>query len=40
MINMHFLSQSYTPQLDPFSPDNPLILEPDSLPERLDSVPG
>ena len=24
-INMHFLSQSYTPQLDPFSPDNPLI---------------
>ncbi len=22
---MHFLSQSYTPQLDPFSPDNPLI---------------
>lgn len=24
-INMHFLSQSYTSQLDPFSPDNPLI---------------
>ena len=24
-INMHFLSQSYTPQLDPFSSDNPLI---------------
>ena len=24
-INMHFLSQFYTSQLDPFSPDNPLI---------------
>ena len=24
-INMHFLSESYTPRLDPFSPDNPLI---------------
>src|SRR4030042_4411530 len=24
-INMHLLSRHYTPSLDPFSPDNPLI---------------